>query len=91
MVCTTLMIEDFFCGFGLVGFLVFILYYGRGRGTKVHADACVVLLSFSVMVAGGITGVIQDYFGYRGFFIVVVAAAFVALFTLALLLRVRRR
>ena len=91
VVSGALIAEDFFCGFGLVGALLYILYYGRGRGMQVHDDACVTLLSVSAMLAGGMTGVLQDYFGYRGFFLIVVATALTALVALAFLRRAAGR
>ena len=84
-------VENFCCGFGLAGILLYIMYYARGRGMAANADTYMSLLAFSAMAAGAATGFVQDYFGYRRFFILVVAAALVAVVAFACLPRMRRR
>ena len=84
-------LENFCCGFGMAGILTYIMYYGHGRGMAAHADIYLSLFALSAMVAGVATGFIQDYFGYRRFFIVVVAAALVAVAAFASIPHLRRK
>ena len=83
-------IENFCCGFGMAGILTYIMYYSHGRGMAAHADTYMSLLALTAMVAGAATGFVQDYFGYRRFFILVVVAAMVAIAAFACLPRMRR-
>ena len=75
LIALCLMAKGFLSGFGGIGFLTFVMRYGRGRGMAAHTDACTALLIASAVTAGAVTGVLQYYLGYRGFFIVASAAA----------------
>ena len=85
-----LMTESFGCGFGMAGFVSFLRYYGRGRHLPGYGDSCLALLMFSLMVAGVLTGIVQDVFGYRRFFILVVLLSVLAALS-PLLLRLTRK
>ncbi len=54
--------------------------YGNGEVCeKVHLDICWSLVIASIIISGCFTGVMQDYLGYRRFFIAVMAMAIIAL------------
>lgn len=80
-----LSVESFGCGFGMAGFVRYLRYYGRGRTLPAYGDSCLAILAFSVLLSGVATGFMQDYFGYRRFFICVVCMAVVAIASLWLL------
>ncbi len=75
LIALCLVAKGFLSGFGGVGFIVFVIRYGRGRGMAAHTDVCTALLAASAVTAGAVTGLLQYYFGYRGFFAVACAAA----------------
>ena len=67
------------CGFAMACFILYIRYEAPGKDSPVHTDMCFALVMLSAMIAGGCTGFFQDYFGYRRFFMIVVALALMAL------------
>jgi PAT family beta-lactamase induction signal transducer AmpG len=85
MVCLCLSIESFGCGFGMAGFVRFLRYYGPGRSMAAYGDTCLALVALAMLLAGVVTGFIQDYFGYRRFFFFVIIMAIVAIASLWLL------
>lgn len=85
MVCLCLSIESFGCGFGMAGFVRFLRYYGPGRSMAAYGDTCLALVALAMLLAGVVTGFIQDYFGYRRFFLFVIIMAIVAIASLWLL------
>ncbi len=90
LVSICLVVENLGCGFGLAGFVLYIRYYGHGRHLPAYGDSCFALFMLSVFLAGVITGFVQDLFGYRRFFILVVVLALLAALS-PLLLRLTRK
>lgn len=90
VVTLCLSVESMGCGFGMAGFVRYLRYYGRGRSLPAYGDTCQALVAFSVLLAGVATGFMQDYFGYRRFFLFVVAMALLSIASLWLLRRKRR-
>lgn len=86
-----LSVESAGCGFGMAGFVRYLRYYGQGRSLPAYGDSCLALVAFSLLLAGVSAGFMQDYFGYRRFFLFVVCMAFVAIASLWLLRHPRRR
>ena len=78
-VCLCVGLESLFAGFGMAGLLAYFLGYGKGRGMEVHASVCVTLIVVSACIAGVLTGFMQDYFGFRRFFLLVLLLALFAL------------
>ena len=78
VVSACLMVESLGCGFGMAGFVSYVRYYGRGRHLPGYGDSCMALLMLSVLLAGVFTGIVQDVFGYRRFFILVVLLSVLA-------------
>ncbi len=64
-------IEQFFSGFGLSAYLLFIIYFSQGADKKLHYDLCLSCLLLGVMVCGMLMGWMQDMLGYRHYFVVV--------------------
>ena len=84
IVTVCLALESLGCGFGLAGFVRYLRYYAPMRGLSAYGDSCLALVALSACLSGVVTGVLQDYFGYRRFFIFVVLMAIVAAASLAL-------
>jgi len=93
VVCLCLAVECFGCGFALAGLVLYLRYYGYGRGNAGYWHSCLALVALSASVAGVVTGFIQDYFGYRMFFLMVIVTGLLAAFSVAMLrlVRVRRQ
>lgn len=89
LVTACLAVESFGCGFGLAGFVCYLRYYGPRRGLPAYGDSCLALVALSACLSGVVTGFLQDYFGYRRFFLFVVLMAIVAAASLALLGKIR--
>lgn len=85
IVTVCLSLEGFGCGFGLAGFVRYLRYYAPMRSLSAYGDSCLALVALSACLSGVVTGFLQDYFGYRRFFIFVVLMAIVAAVSLALL------
>ena len=79
LVTACLSVEQWCCGFGIVAFLLYIMYGNGEVCEKVHLDMCWSLVIASIIISGCFTGVMQDYLGYRRFFIAVMAMAIIAL------------
>jgi len=77
MISALAFVEQFFSGVGLSAYLLFIVYFSKGKDKKIHYDLCLSLSSFGVMVCGMLMGWLQDTLGYRHFFIMVVGLSVV--------------
>ena len=77
-ISTCLSIEAFGCGFAMIGLILYIRCNAYGKGNSSHADICLAWVMLSAMIGGWCTGLFQDYFGYRRFFMIVSALAIMA-------------
>lgn len=83
--------EQWCCGLGMAAFVVYMIMYGsQEKSPDTHRDACWTLVITSIIISGCLTGVMQDYFGYRRFFIVVMLLAILA-FAAAVWIAIRRK
>ena len=90
-VCLCLAVECFGCGFAMAGLTMYLKYYGYGRGIAAYWHSCLALMALAVTAAGVVTGFVQDYFGYRMFFVFVIIVAAVAALSVVMLRLVRSR
>ena len=74
-ICACLMVESAGCGFGLAGFMACMMGFGSYRDMKAHTDSCLMFVALSVVAAGIVTGGLQDYLGYRKFYLIVTILA----------------
>ena len=81
-VTATVMIEQFGYGFGFAAFLVYLLYIVEGLTKTSHYAIATGFMALGMMLPGMVSGFIQEWLGYSGFFIWVVIAALPALFIL---------
>lgn len=69
-------IAQLLCGFGMAALLEYILDFCQlGQNRKKRFYACLSLLAFLLMVTGMLTGVLQDYLGFRKFFTLILLLA----------------
>jgi len=75
MVTGVVIIEQFGYGFGFAAFLMFLIYVARGTFKTAHYALATGFMALGMMVPGMISGYVQEYLGYTGFFIWVVITA----------------
>ena len=78
----TVVIEQFGYGFGFAAFLMFLIFIAEGISKTSHYAIATGFMALGMMVPGMISGYVQEWLGYGGFFIWVVVAAVPALLLL---------
>lgn len=86
-VATGVAVEQFGYGFGFAGYMLYMLYLSQGPHQTAHYAFCTGLMALGMMLAGMISGQIQEWLGYQGFFVWVMIAT-VPSFIVTLLVRV---
>lgn len=81
-VISTVVLEQFGYGFGIAGFMVFMIYIAEGASKTSHYALATGFMALGMMLPGLISGYVQEWLGYGGFFIWVVIGALPALFIL---------
>ena len=81
-VVTTVVLEQFGYGFGIAGFMVYLIYIAEGVSKTSHYALATGFMALGMMLPGLISGYVQEWLGYDGFFIWVVVAALPAIFIL---------
>jgi PAT family beta-lactamase induction signal transducer AmpG len=71
----TVIVEQFGYGFGISGFMVYLIYVAEGNSKTSHYALATGFMALGMMLPGLISGYVQEWLGYDGFFIWVVAAA----------------
>ncbi|NHF61129.1 AmpG family muropeptide MFS transporter [Flavobacteriaceae bacterium TP-CH-4] len=74
----TVVLEQFGYGFGIAGFMVYLIYIAEGKSKTSHYAIATGFMALGMMLPGLISGFMQEWLGYDGFFIWVVIAAFPA-------------
>jgi len=67
-------IEQFGYGFGFSAYMLYLIYYSRGEHKTSHYAICTAFMALSMMIPGLFAGALQEYVGYRTFFIIVMIA-----------------
>ena len=70
----TVIIEQFGYGFGFTSFLLFTVFIAEGASKTAHYALATGFMALGMMLPGLISGQIQEWLGYTGFFIWVVVA-----------------
>lgn len=78
----TVIVEQFGYGFGIAGFMVYLIYVAEGNSKTSHYALATGFMALGMMLPGLISGFMQEWLGYDGFFIWVVLAALPAFFLL---------
>lgn len=71
----TVIVEQFGYGFGIAGFMVYLIYVAEGASKTSHYALATGFMALGMMLPGLISGFMQEWLGYDGFFIWVVIAA----------------
>lgn len=81
-VTATVIFEKFGYGFGFTAFLMYLIHISDGKSKTSHYAIATGFMALGMMLPGMISGYVQEWLGYDGFFIWVVIAALPALFLL---------
>jgi PAT family beta-lactamase induction signal transducer AmpG len=81
-VISTVVLEQFGYGFGIAGFMVFMIYIAEGASKTSHYALATGFMALGMMLPGLISGYVQEWLGYGGFFVWVVIGALPALLIL---------
>ncbi|SDQ60362.1 MFS transporter [Flagellimonas zhangzhouensis] len=81
----TVVIEQFGYGFGFAAFMMYLIYVAEGASKTSHYAIATGFMALGMMLPGMLSGYIQEWLGYDGFFIWVVIAALPAFFVLRFL------
>jgi PAT family beta-lactamase induction signal transducer AmpG len=81
-VSATVVLEKFGYGFGFAAFLMYLIYIADGKSKTSHYAIATGFMALGMMLPGMISGYMQQWLGYGGFFVWVVIAALPALFLL---------
>lgn len=81
-VSVTVILEKFGYGFGFAAFLMYLIYIADGKSKTSHYAIATGFMALGMMLPGMISGYMQQWLGYGGFFVWVVIAALPALFLL---------
>jgi len=84
-VTATVVFEKFGYGFGFAAFLMYLIYISEGKSKTSHYAIATGFMALGMMLPGMLSGFMQEWLGYSGFFIWVVIAALPALFLLPFL------
>lgn len=81
-VTITVVFEKFGYGFGFAAFLMYLIYISDGKSKTSHYAIATGFMALGMMLPGMISGYMQQWLGYGGFFVWVVIAALPALLLL---------
>lgn len=73
IVGSCLFVEQFGYGFGFTAYMLFLLYYARGSHETAHYAIATAFMAAGMMLPGMFAGYLQEWMGYRTFFIWVTA------------------
>ncbi|MCL6265402.1 MFS transporter [Flagellimonas myxillae] len=81
----TVVVEQFGYGFGFAAFLIYLIYIAEGASKTSHYAIATGFMALGMMLPGMLSGYIQEWLGYDGFFLWVVIAALPAFLLLKFL------
>lgn len=83
MINICVFIEQFGYGFGFTAYMLYLIYYSQGDYKTSHYALCTALMALSMMIPGLFAGALQEWVGYRAFFIIVMVACLLTFFVAA--------
>lgn len=78
-------IEQFGYGFGFTAYMLFLIYFSKGKHQTSHYAICTGIMALSMMLPGMVAGYLQQEVGYFNFFLIVMGCCLVTIFVSALL------
>ena len=77
VISSCLFIEQLGYGFGFTAYMLFLIYYARGTHETAHYAIATAFMAAGMMLPGMMAGALQEWMGYCGFFIWVMACCVV--------------
>jgi PAT family beta-lactamase induction signal transducer AmpG len=77
LISSCLFIEQLGYGFGFTAYMLFLIYYARGTHETAHYAIATAFMAAGMMLPGMMAGALQEWMGYCGFFIWVMACCVV--------------
>ena len=77
LISSCLFIEQVGYGFGFTAYMLFLIYYARGTHETAHYAIATAFMAAGMMLPGMLSGALQEWMGYRGFFIWIMACCIV--------------
>jgi len=74
VISTCLALEQFGYGFGFTAYMLYMIYIARGKHQTAHYAICTGFMALGATLPGMWSGSLQEFLGYRNFFIWVVLA-----------------
>ena len=71
IVGSCIFVEQFGYGFGFSAYMLYLIYYRSGAHKTSHYALCTAFMALSMMLPGLFAGALQEWVGYRLFFIIV--------------------
>ncbi|MDL2223733.1 MFS transporter [Bacteroidales bacterium OttesenSCG-928-M06] len=78
-------LEQFGYGFGFTAYMLFLMYYSKGKHRTAHYAICTGFMALGKMFPGMFSGWIQEQIGYQHFFIYVMICSIVPIIAASLL------
>ncbi|SHF51626.1 MFS transporter, PAT family, beta-lactamase induction signal transducer AmpG [Mariniphaga anaerophila] len=69
IVTGSVIIEQFGYGFGFTAFMLYLIYLSDGKHKTAHYALCTGFMALGMMLPGMVSGLIQEFLGYKYFFI----------------------
>ena len=77
LISSCLFIEQLGYGFGFTAYMMFLIYYARGTHETAHYAIATAFMAAGMMLPGMMSGALQEWMGYKGFFIWIMACCIV--------------
>ena len=78
-------VEQFGYGFGFTAYMLYMIYFSRGDHETAHFAICTGFMALGMMLPGMISGWLQEWMGYRAFFLWVMVATIPSFIVAALI------
>jgi len=69
IVCSAVGLEQFGYGFGFTAYLLFMILISEGKHATAHYAICTGFMALGMALPGMMSGAIQEWLGYKGFFL----------------------
>ena len=69
IISACLFAEQLGYGFGFTAYMLFLIYYARGTHETAHYAIATAFMAAGMMLPGMLSGIMQEWLGYRGFFL----------------------
>lgn len=65
-------LDQFGYGFGFTAYMLCMIYFSDGEYKTAHYSLCTAFMAMSMMLPGMVAGYLQEWLGYRNFFVMVI-------------------